>query len=84
MRYGILCKVRKKIWIRRAIDGVTRQPLGWQIGHRGDNILRKLFAKLKTQTCTFVTDEWSGFFRLLPARIPEKMNKESVDYEQVS
>ena len=54
------------MWRWRAIDGVTRQPLGWQFGHRGDSTLIKFLNRINTKTCLFVTDEWPGFFRLLP------------------
>ena len=57
---------KNKVWLWRAIDGVTRHPLEWQIDHRGDSTLIKLLTKLIAQTCFFITDEWPGFFRLLP------------------
>ncbi|MBY0502155.1 MAG: hypothetical protein K2P93_09200 [Alphaproteobacteria bacterium] len=61
------CEWKKnKIWIWRAIDGVSRKPLGWQLGHRGDAYAKRLIAKVDTGTCSFVTDAWGGFFRLLP------------------
>ena len=61
------CEWKKnKIWVWRAIDGVSRQPLGWQLGSRGDASCKKLIAKVDTGICSFITDEWPGFFRLLP------------------
>jgi IS1 family transposase len=57
---------KNKVWLWRAIDGVTRHPLGGQVGHHGDSTLKKLLAKLDMRTCFFITDEWPGFFRLLP------------------
>lgn len=57
---------KNKIWVWRAIDGVSRQPLGWQLGSRGDATCKKLIAKVDIGTCSFITDEWPGFFRLLP------------------
>ena len=50
----------------RAIDGVTRRPLGWQPGRRGDAYCQKLIQRIDDGTCFFITDEWPGFFRLLP------------------
>lgn len=50
----------------RAIDGVTRRPLGWQLGRRGDACCQKLIQRIDDGTCLFITDEWPGFFRLLP------------------
>lgn len=58
--------VRKKVWLWRAIDGVTRRPLGWQLGRRGDACCQKLIQRIDDRTCFFITDEWPGFFRLLP------------------
>ena len=57
---------KNKIWIWRAIDGVSHKPLGWQLGHRGDACAKRLIYQVDTGTCSFVTDEWGGFFRLLP------------------
>ena len=57
---------KNKVWIWRAIDGISRRPLGWELGHRGDTSAKKLIARVDTGTCSFVTDEWPGFFRLLP------------------
>ena len=57
---------KKKVWIWRAIDGVSREPLGWELGSRGDSCPKRLIKRVDTGTCTFVTDEWGGFFRLLP------------------
>ena len=57
---------RKKVWIWRAIDGVLRRALGWQIGSRGLATMKKLIQHMDTQSCTFVTDLWPGFFKILP------------------
>ena len=58
--------VKYKVWICRSIDGVLRKPLGWQLGPRGDASAKNLISRVDTGTCSFVTDEWGGFFRLLP------------------
>lgn len=60
--------MEKKVWIWRAIDGVSRVPLGWQLGPRGDASAKKLISRVDTGTCSFVTDEWVRFFRLLPEK----------------
>ena len=46
--------------------GIPRRPLGWELGHHGDASAKKLISRIDTGTCSFVTDEWAGFFRLLP------------------
>jgi len=36
------------------------------LDHRGDACAIKLISKVDSKTWSFVTDEWGGFFRLLP------------------
>lgn len=36
------------------------------MGHRGDSSAKKLITRVDNGKCQFVTDEWGGFFRLLP------------------
>ena len=36
------------------------------MGNRSDACLKKLIDVVDTGKCLFVTDEWGGFFRLLP------------------
>lgn len=61
------CKWKKNpVWIWRAIDGVSRHALGWVLGDRSDASLQKIIQKVDTGACHFVTDEWGGFFRILP------------------
>jgi len=50
----------------RAIDGVSRAPVGRHLGARSDACLRKLVQEVDTGKCTFVTDERGGFYRVLP------------------
>ena len=62
-----LCWWKKnKVWIWRAIDGVTRAPLGWEFGNRSDATAKKLIDRVDDGKCTFLTDDWAGFRRLLP------------------
>jgi len=61
------CEWKKNtLWIWRAIDGVSRHALGWVLGDRSDASLQKLVQNVDTHTCDFITDEWGGFFRILP------------------
>lgn len=50
----------------RAIDGISRAPVGRHMGTRSDACLRELVQKVDTGKCSFVTDEWGGFYRVLP------------------
>lgn len=49
-----------------AIDGASRRAIGWRLGNRSDASLRPLVKQVDNSACNFVTDEWGGFFRLLP------------------
>lgn len=48
---------KNKIWMWRAIDGVSRIPLGYRLGDRTDSALRKLIKKVDTGMCYFLTDD---------------------------
>lgn len=37
-----LANGKKDVWLWRAIDRVSRQPLGWELGNRSDACLQKL------------------------------------------
>ena len=50
----------------RAIDGVSRSPLGYHLGDRTDASLKHLIKKVDNGSCIFVTDDWPGFTRVLP------------------
>ncbi|MCP4922413.1 MAG: hypothetical protein GY915_00070 [bacterium] len=52
----------------RAIDGVSRAPLGYVLGDRTDVSLKKLIKKVDDGSCIFVTDDWAGFSRVLPQK----------------
>ena len=58
--------IKNEIWMWRAIDGVSRTSLGYQLGNRSDATIRKLIKKIDNGRCLLVTDEWRGFFRVLP------------------
>jgi insertion element IS1 protein InsB len=57
---------KTKIWIWRAVCGVSRRSLGWQLGNRSDASLKELIHRVDNNSCIFVIDEWDGFFRCLP------------------
>jgi insertion element IS1 protein InsB len=61
------CEWKKNpLWVWRAIDGIVLRSLGWVLGDRSDASLHTLVQKIDTGTCAFMTDEWGGFFRILP------------------
>ena len=49
----------------RAIDGVSRATLGYHLGDRSDWDLKKLVDRVDDGKCTFLTDDWPGFSRVL-------------------
>lgn len=51
------------IW--RAINGVSRRAIDWQLGRRSDADLEKLVKRVDDGKCDFMTDEWGCFFRCL-------------------
>jgi insertion element IS1 protein InsB len=57
---------KNKVWLWRAVDGVSRAPLGWELGARSDAVAQKLIRRVDTGTCSFITDDWPGLARLLP------------------
>ena len=57
---------KNKVWVWRAIDGVSRRPLGWELGSRSDACCKKLIERIDNRKCLFATDDWSGFHRLIP------------------
>lgn len=57
---------KNKVWIWRAIDGLSRHAIGCVLGDRTDGSLKKLIKKIDNKICTFVTDDWEGYYRILP------------------
>lgn len=57
---------KNKTWVWRAIDGVSRRSLGWELGARSDSCCKKLIDRVDDGKCVFATDDWAGFSRLLP------------------
>ena len=52
------CKWKKnKIWIWRAVCGVSRRAIAWHVGNRSDASLMKLIRQIDDGTCVFITDE---------------------------
>jgi IS1 family transposase len=58
---------KNKIWVWRAIDGVSRRALGWALGGRDDASCRPLIEKVDDGNCDFITDDWAGFHRMIQA-----------------
>ena len=51
----------------RAYDPVARRTLAWELGGRDDATCRRLLDRVGIEGNVFLTDEWEGFQRLIPA-----------------
>src|SRR4051794_16521362 len=58
---------KNKVWVWRAFDPVARRTLAWELGGRDDATCRRLLDKVGIDGHVFVTDDWEGFQRLIPA-----------------
>jgi insertion element IS1 protein InsB len=59
---------KKKLWILKAVDRVTRRTVAWVLGNRDTSTFRRLYDKVKhLGTCVFYTDRWDAFAEVLPA-----------------
>lgn len=56
------------IWIWRAICAVTGHIIGWHLGNRTDACLQQFLDWLGIKGRIFITDDWDGFHRLIPAQ----------------
>jgi insertion element IS1 protein InsB len=46
---------------------VARRTLAWELGGRDDATCRRLLDKVGIEGRIFLTDDWEGFHRLIPA-----------------
>src|SRR5215208_5293677 len=58
---------KNKVWLWRAYDPVARRTLAWELGGRDDATCRRLLDKVGIEGHVFLTDDWEGFHRLIPA-----------------
>src|SRR4051794_23560789 len=58
---------KNKVRVWRAFDPVARRTLAWELGGRDDATCRRLLDKVGIDGHVFVTDDWEGFQRLIPA-----------------
>ena len=58
---------KNKVWLWRAFDPVARRTLAWELGGRDDATCRRLLDKVGIEGHIFLTDDWEGFRRLIPA-----------------
>ena len=58
---------KNKKWIIKAVDRRKRRTVAWVIGGRDAATFKRLFEKVKhLENCTFYTDDWRAFAKVLP------------------
>lgn len=58
---------KNKKWIIKAVDRGTRRTVAWVIGNRDTATFRRLYEKVEhLKDCTFYTDDWDAFAKVLP------------------
>ena len=60
-------KKSAKLWVWRAYDVDQRRTVAWVLGGRDDATCRRLLDKVGVSGRTFVTDDWEGYHRVIPA-----------------
>ena len=59
---------KNKLWLIKAIDRRTRRTVAWVLGGRDTKTFRRLYNKVKhLKDCTFYTDDWDAFAKVLPS-----------------
>jgi insertion element IS1 protein InsB len=67
MKCGILSAQKNKLWLIKAIDRSTGRTAAWVLGNRDTATFQRLYDKVKRLTgCTFYTDDWKVFAKILP------------------
>lgn len=57
----------KKLWLIKALDRRSRRTIAWVLGGRDSATFRRLYDKVKhLKNCTFYTDAWDAFAKVLP------------------
>jgi len=59
--------LRGKKWIIKAVDRATGRTISWVLGGRDAATFRRLYKKVNhLRDCTFYTDDWDAFAKVLP------------------
>ena len=57
---------KRKVWIWKALDHITKKPIAWVVGNRNAKTFRKLFDKVKHLNARYYTDDWEVYQKVLP------------------
>jgi insertion element IS1 protein InsB len=75
---------KNKLWVIKAIDRRTRRTVAWVLGRRDTATFRRLYDKVKhLKNCTFYTDDWDAFAKVLPSEryIIGKAHTIDIEYD---
>jgi len=72
MRYGTLSVKKRKLWpikwTAKVVDSSRRRTVAWVLGNRATATFQRLYDKVKhLADCTFYTDKWEAFAKVLLA-----------------
>ena len=74
---------KNKKWIIKALDRHTRRTVAWVVSGRNATTARKLYNKLShLKDCTFYTDDWDAFTKVLPRDRHIIGKKHTISIEQ--
>lgn len=60
---------KRKLWIIKAVDSQKNKMIAWVLGQRDEKTFKRLYGKVKhLKKCTFYTDGWEAFAKVLPKR----------------
>jgi insertion element IS1 protein InsB len=62
-----LSRVKKrKCWIWKALDRITRRTVAWVVGRRNAATFRRLYDQVTGEGRTYFTDDWPVYRAVLP------------------
>jgi insertion element IS1 protein InsB len=60
-------KKTNKLWVIKAVDRKSRRTIAWLLGKRDAKTFARLYDKVAhLKNCTFYTDDWDAFAKILP------------------
>jgi insertion element IS1 protein InsB len=73
---------KRKLWVIKAIDRRTGRTVAWVLGGRDTATFRRLYEKVShLKNCTFYTDEWDAFSKVLPPERHVTGKTHTIDIE---
>jgi len=74
---------KRKLWVIKAVNRRTRRTVAWVLGGRDTATFRRLYDKVKhLKNCTFYTDNWDAFAKVLPSERHVIGKAHTVDIER--